>query len=354
MIKRIILLLLAAIMTLSLCACGNQYKPVPSTDEEARTVLKAGKYEVPYELFRTFFLTEKEAIDGGDASIWIGDKAEKSRQAAIDEIIPKICDIYAMFSVCEAYGVDINSAEINDAVSEYVKMSIEGGAIGDSTVLGFEDYDAYLEYLRGMYMNDSVSRLLIRYSICEEVAREKFIEEYKYTEEDVSEFFASDECARITWLRRLYEYSSYFTPEYERELADKAHAKMTEATDFDGIIRALVQYSSSTSTSDIENGFYIGKYTLDEEYMREVIDAAFTLSAGEFSPVIENYYGLYIVYAMEKEEGYLDSEAGYEEICEIYLNNQFYRALEEHKKALLASVSYTDFFGSLNFAEIEY
>ena len=354
MIKKILLLLILAAVLLSFCSCKNEYKPVPSTDEEKKTVLTVGKYEVPYELFRTFFLTEKETLDGGDKSIWIGDKAEESREAALSVIIPAVCDVYAMFSLCEAYGIDVNSEEIEEKVAEFVKISVEGGTIGDSAVLGFESYDAYLEYLKELYMNDSVSRLLIKYSICEELAREKFIEEYQFDEEDVSAFFASDECARITWLRRLYEYSSYFTPEYEREIADKAYEKMKAAKNFDDIIRALVQYSSSTSTSDIENGFYIGKYTLDEEYMSEVIDAAFSLKAGEFSEVIENFYGLYIVYVMEKDPTYIESDAGYEEICELYLNNQFYRALKEHKERLLSDVKYTEFFNSLNFAEIEY
>ena len=353
MIKKILFLLLAAALLFSLCSCKNEYKPVPSTNEEKKTVFSVGKYDVPYELFRTFFLTEKEAIDGGDKSVWIGDKAEKSREDALAVIIPEVCDIYAMFSLCEAYGIDINSEEIEKKVKQFVKLSVEGGTIGDSAVLGFEDYDAYLEYLKTLYMNDSVSRLLIKYSICEEMAREKFIEEYEFTEDDVYAFFKGEECARITWLRRLYEYSS-LSPEYEREIANKAHAKMGEAKSFDDIIKALVQHSTSTSTSDIENGFYIGRYTLDEEYMSEVIDAAFSLKAGEFSDVIENYYGLYVVYVMEKDESYLENEAGYEEICKLYLNNQFYRALNEHKKRLLSDVSYTSFFGSLNFAEIEY
>ena len=105
---------------------------------------------------------------------------------------------------------------------------------------------------------------------------------------------------------------------------------------------------------DKRDGFYIGRYTLDSEYMSEIIDAAFTLKAGEHSGVIENYYGVYIVYAMEKDAKYLENDSNYERIAELYVSNEFYKSLEKCKNKLAENVQFTDFFNSLNFAEIEY
>jgi hypothetical protein len=83
--KKILALFLALITLLSISACAkNKYKPVPSTDEEKKTVFTLGEYEVPYELFRTFFLTDKEELDGGDKSVWIGSTAEEYREKAIE------------------------------------------------------------------------------------------------------------------------------------------------------------------------------------------------------------------------------------------------------------------------------
>ncbi|MBE6695368.1 MAG: hypothetical protein E7587_02840 [Ruminococcaceae bacterium] len=355
MIKRISAVLLLVSMLLLSASCKSKvYKPVESTEEESKTVFKLGEHEVPYELFRTFFLTNKEQIDGGNSSVWLGNDAPEYRQKAIDIILPQICEIYAMFSLCNSYGIDIYSEEIEKEISDMVTLSVDGGSIDGNIVAGHKSYDDYLAYLKSLYMNDSVSRFLMRYSICEEKITEKNASDSKHTSEDVYKFFESDECAHISWLHRSYYYSDYFTPDADYELAEKAHSAMKNAESYDDIIKVLVQYSSGTDASTIANGFYIGKYTLDSKYMQEIIDAAFTLKAGEHSDIIENYYGVYIVYAMEKDSDYLKDDSNYERIAELYVSNEFYKSLEECKNALLKNVSYTDFFNSLNFAEIEY
>lgn len=355
MIKRIsAVILLCSVLLLCVSCKSKEYKPVKSTEEEAKTVFKLGEYEVPYELFRTFFLTNKEQIDGGNSSVWLGKDAHEYRQKAIDIILPQICDIYAMFTLCSAYGVDIYSDEIEKEISDMVALSVDGGSINGSIVEGHDSYKDYLAYLKSLYMNDSVSRLLMRYSICEEKITEKTASESNHTSEDVYNFFESDECAHISWLHRPYYYSDFFTPDADYELAEKALAAMDKAESYDDIIKVLVQYSSGTDASDIADGFYIGKYTLDSQYMQKIIDVAFSLEAGEHSGIIENYYGVYIVYAMEKDASYLENDSNYERIAKLYVSNEFYKTLEECKNRLAENVEYTDFFNSLNFAEIEY
>ncbi len=358
MIRRISSLLLCAVLCcallFTLAGCKKEYEAVPSTELEATSVMKIGNFDVPYELFRTFFLTNKHSIDGGDNSLWIGATANEYRQIALDKIVPQICEIYAMLSMCEAYGIDINSEEINEQIAQYVQISVDGGSLGGSIVLGFDDYDEYLLHLKTLYMNDSVSRLLIKYSICEELLREKFFSEYKYDKASVESFYFGDECAHITWLNILYENTNQLAKSEMRALADNALVKVKDAKKLEDIINTFVQYSAGASESVIESGFYIGKYTLDRAYMADVIDAAFTLKEGEFSEVIENDNGFYIVYVMKKDSTYLSIKANYEQIEELYLNNQFYRALEEYKARLLDGVKYTEFFNTLNFEEIEY
>lgn len=355
MIKRIVAVFLILSSLLLCVSCKSKaYKPVPSTDEEAKTVFTLGEYEVPYELFRTFFLTNKDSIDGGDNSVWLSSSAPEYRQKAIDIILPQICEIYAMFSLCASYGIDAYSDELEKEISEMVTLSVDGGSIAGNIVAGHDSYEDYLEYLKSLYMNDSVSRLLMRYSICEEKIIEKNASESNHTSEDVYKFFESDECAHISYLHRPYYYSEHFTPDADYALAEKALSLMNKAEGYDDIIKILVQYSLGTDASDIANGFYIGKYSLDSEYMKEIIDAAFTMEVGEHSEIIENYYGVYIVYAMEKDAKYLDDDSNYERISELYVNNEFYKNLAECKNRLSELVKYTDFFNSLNFAEIEY
>ena len=71
MLRSLFLLCLAALMTLSLCACG--YRPVKSTEEESAPVFSFdGKYQVKYELFRFLFLQKKQAASNGDDSYFEG------------------------------------------------------------------------------------------------------------------------------------------------------------------------------------------------------------------------------------------------------------------------------------------
>ncbi len=355
MIKKIFAIILALSMLLLLISCGEKsYKPVPSTKEEAETVFNLGEFAVPYELFRTFFLTNKDVIDGGDSGVWLGSEAPEYRQKAIDMIIPQICDIYAMFTLCGVNGIDIYSDEIEERINELVKISVEGGVINGDIVAGHSSHKEYLNYLKQMHMNDSVSRLIMRYSICEEILLEKIIAESEHTTEDVYEFFNSDECVHITWLYRQYFYSEYFSAEQDLQLVKKAHTAMKDAENYSDIVKILVQYSSGSSADEIENGFYIGRYTLDPQDMKEITDAAFSLKAGEYSDIIENYYGAYIVYVMEKDEAYLETDKNYERIAELYINNEFYKSFEKCKESLQNSIAFTDYFKSLNFAEIEY
>lgn len=354
--KKILALFLALLTALSLCACAkNKYKPVPSTEEEKKTVFTLGEYEVPYELFRTFFLTDKEEIDGGDDSVWLGSSAAEYREKAIAQILPQIAEIYAMFTLCDVNGVDINADEIDEEIERMVTLSVEGGAFEGELVKGHGSYDAYLDYLKSIHMNDSVSRLIMRYSLCEGELLTKYEDTFIFENQDVYDFFEGDECAHVTWLFRGYYYSEFFSREADYELAEKGRLAMQNAKDYNGIINALVQYSSGTTDAkNIEEGFYIGKYTLDSQYMSEVIDAAFSLETGGISEVIENYYGAYVVYKMEKDVAYLENDENYERIAELYVNNSLYKKLEECKQALMKNVKFTEFFESLNFAEIEY
>ena len=78
--KKIISAVLVLISILTLTAC-TKYKPQKSTKEESETALTLSigetKYDVPYEVYRTFFLNYRDVIDGGDHSVWQGAEKDK-------------------------------------------------------------------------------------------------------------------------------------------------------------------------------------------------------------------------------------------------------------------------------------
>ena len=112
--KRIIAFFILIACVISLVGCSYKtYPPVESTETEATTVmtLKAGgkTYEVKYELYRALFLNFKQEFDGGDDSVWTGDRKDEYIASIHEHITSLILDIYSAFAVCEQIGYNIYS-----------------------------------------------------------------------------------------------------------------------------------------------------------------------------------------------------------------------------------------------------
>ena len=116
----VILLLTICITTLSGCK-KNKYKPVESSEEEARVVLSlslgGNTYNVRYELYRTLFLTYKSEFDGGDHTVWSGDKKEEYIERINERIVSEAAEIFAVFELCARLGIDCYTDDIEDETS---------------------------------------------------------------------------------------------------------------------------------------------------------------------------------------------------------------------------------------------
>lgn len=351
-LKRPLSLLLALfLLLLSLSACGGEKYPMrPSSVEEQEIVLTIGEDQVPFEVLHTFFknaaLSEKEYGDG----YFDGDEGKEHFDKVMEKAIKNIAEIYALFTHCRSVGIDPYSEEINKTVSSYVEKNIDGGEFAGYILPSFADYDAYLAYLKeNFHMNDSVSRLLLRYAACEEALIEYYNRSYSYTREDVAAFFASDDCIRVNWFRQVgYEAGKGLPYEDALRLMQSSREKLESAAGNQSKLEAVfINSFPPSSTSEIQNGFYIGRYTWDPAYLGELTEMAFSLLPYGVSEIFEaEDGGLYLVYRLEKNED--DFATAYESIEALYLSEKMYEALAEKKDELLASVSYAEGFSSLN------
>lgn len=350
-LKRPLSLLLALIpLSFSLVACGGEKYPMrPSTVEEQETILTFGDDAVPFEVLHTFFtnaaLSEKDYGDG----YFDGDEGKEHFDAVMERAIADMAEIYALFAHCRSVGIDPYSEEINETVSSYVEKNMDGGEFAGYILPSFTDYDAYLEYLeKNFHMNDSVSRLLLRYAACEEALIEYYNRSYSYTREDVGAFFASDDCIRVNWFRQVgYEAGKGLPYEDALRLMQSARQNLIDAAGNSFKLESVfINSFPPSSTSEIKNGFYIGRYTWDPAYLGELTEMAFSLPTYGVSEVFEaEDGGLYIVYRLEKDEDeFADS---YESIESLYLSEKMYEALAAKKGELLAAVTYAEGFSSL-------
>ena len=370
-----ILLVLASLFALASCNKDKEYPPVESTDEEARTVMTLsvdGKtYDVRYELYRAFFLTYKSDIDGGDESVWSGDKKDEYIEKIDARIIDRIVEIYAAFAICERIGFDIYSKDVEKKIKENIRISVEGGSYGNAAIEGFDSYDDYLASLKAINLNYSVQTLLFRYAIAvdaidtyyigtassDDVNINLTIGKIEYTKDDVKEFYNSDECVRV--LRASFQKKISYTPLEKAEnlkaaLENAAQSKDTLEEMEAAVVTAIMGNGLYSNAAEIRDGYVIGKYNLERSYYGEMTDAALALEIGEVSAPIEivtdvedAYYVLYRSYKSDEH-----FEENYDSIKYVYLMNYVGEISHGVGEELKESVSYTDFLKGIDHSEI--
>ena len=375
--KKIIAIILAltAIFSLFSCNKATEYPAVESTEEEARTVMTLsldGKtYDVKYELYRAFFLTYKSKVDGGDESVWSGDSKDTYIRLIDEMIVDRVVEIYSAFAICERIGFDLYSKNVEKKIKENVRISVEGGSYGSTTLDGYESYDAYLAALKSLNLNYSVQVLLLRYAIAidaidthyigtassDDIDANVSIGAIKYTKDDVRNFYFSEDCVRV--LRANFQKGISYTPE---EKAEQLRSKIVDASRTPGsledkenaVFLAIISSGLYSNTAEIKNGYVIGKYNLERSYYGDMTDAALSLSEGEVSQPIDvvsdvedSYYILYRSYKSEEL-----FEANYEDIKYVYLMNYVGEITHGVASDLKKSVSYTDVMTTLDHAAI--
>ncbi len=363
--KKICLIFTVILLFASLVSCSDNYEPVESTAEEKTTVMtlfcEENTYEVKYELYRALFLNLKNDVDGGDSTVWTGDKKEEYIEKIDALITERVSEIYSVFHIAKKIGIDLYSDEIDNIVKDYIKASVEGGVINSTEIKGFDgDYDKYLESLREMNLNYSVQDLLYRYSIALEKIQlyyagnldsEEHLEnavagEIKYTEEDIRKFYDSNECVRVI---RGFFSSEIYTKQKAQQFRDEISKLNSERE-----VAIYIINRTTSGATDILNGELIATNNLERRYYRDVIDAAFTLSAFETGPVYEistGYEDGYIViYRTIKSEEYYEN--CYDDIVRVYIDNEIGKIIDGTTDSLANSAEKNDYLNNLNRAEI--
>lgn len=371
------LLVLATAFTFAACKKDKKtvYPAVDSTEEESRTVMTLSVdgdvYEVKYELYRAFFLTYKDQIADGNPDAWTGEDKDVYVERINDLILDRITEIYAAFAMCKRIGFDLYSDDVEGKIKENIRISVEGGSYGSSTVEGFDSYDDYLEALKDMNLNYSVQVLLFRYAIAidaidtyyigtaasDDVNYDITLGALTYTKEDVKEFYDSDDCVRV--LRASFQKGISYTPfekaeSLKNKIVDAAGKNHTLEEKEEDVRYAIIGSNLYLNDAELRNGYVMGRYNLERGYYGDMTDAAFSLSEGEVSdPIsivtdVEDSY--YILYRTYKSDAHF--EENYESIKYVYLRDIVGEISHGVASEMKKSATFSDYLKNINHSEI--
>ena len=303
------------IVSMLMFSCsGKYYDEVKPTRAENTTVITTSYGDIKYDLFRAFYLT--------------GVSAGKDSDTAAENALLFVSGIYAIFSECENVGIDTESNKVMNKVDDMIVASVDGGEIDGIKYQGYGSFDAYLSALKEQGLTDRVNRLIIRSYVCEQLLTEYYLSKENIPDENlVREYFASDDCIRITWLSTEIE-----------ENAKKALQELSSKETEKEIVSTLIKYTPN-ATSGYEDGWYIGKYEGGDNY-KEVMKVAFELTVEKYSDIVRDNNGMYyIIYRMTKEDSYIDSN--YDDVRTSYLYNLMRKNISERANDIAGSASFT-------------
>lgn len=341
--KKIFSLLLALALLVCMVGCDkNEYKPVESTADEARVMMRVryegSTFDVRYELYRAFYLTLRE---GYPEVLTDADRASLE-----DAVLDRIYHVYSTLALCEALDMSIYSTEVEEKIKEFITISVEGGYMDGTQIEGHKSYEDYLASLRELNMNYSTQELIFRYSIAKTMIDEHYRSEsgiYSgFTREDVLAYYEDAATGRYL---TLYLDASLFTQKRAEEIAESIAAQNGE----DAVFAKMVNYSTLNLES-LRAGQMISKNNLDPLTYSALSKVAATLAEGATSAPLylsnSQNNGYMILYKAEKSEAHF--EENYDAIVEEYVNEQAGVRLAEIYLSMKESVTLYPLYETLD------
>lgn len=361
--KKILSIILIFASLSLLFSCSKKYEPVKSTEEESKVILTIGsgnnKYDIKYELYRSFFLNYKSDFEGNDPNAWEGENKAQSISAINDFIMEKIAYIYATLHFAKSLGINPYSSEFEKEISEYVRIGVEGN---NADIVGHGgDYEAYLASLKKMNMNYAVSELLIRYELTLKAISQYYYGvndpilgvtagEFEVSDEVVRDYYNSEESVRLI---HLYYSDGIKTDEELRQIKSELESLSSSISIGVYIINNSTALESDIFVDGELSGIMVGKYSLDSNYFSEYTDTAFSMDEGDISDIISTKganSGSYIIHKLEKSEDHLDKH--FDTVKKSYLDNLIGKSIDEIKEELLEELSFTDAYTEISHGSI--
>ena len=229
-----------------------------------------------------------------------------------------IMDSIIVLKVLQKYGAEngfsVTASEIDE---EYSKIIANYPSQED-----FEkDLDA--KKINKSFLREQISDQLLRDKIFNTVTEDITVSEEEirnYYDENDETLFQVPEQKKVSHILIKFDVPDGETITDEIKNEARIQIEDIEQQLIDGADFAELAKQYSQDTLSAENGGDIG-FISKGQTVPEFEDAAFSLSAGETSPIIETYYGYHIIKVLEEQDAYIKSFDEVRETVETYLLN---------------------------------
>ena len=321
--------------------------PIASSEEDARVVGRCAGFEIRYEELRYVTYVHRSALDRefGKYST-LDEESQTEYEKELRERVSKdLRNNYAVLSLCQKYGIDIDSNDAKNHVNDSIKSLVD--EIG-----GKKEYKAWLA---DNHLTDAFLRLMYKVEFLESALVDKLTaegKEIKYSTANLDDFvaFMMEDDSYVKVIHAYYPYDF----EYKNGLdakgaAEAALAEILAAEDdeerFSRMRSAIGRAPFVAGYSTTGNDYYItyGQMHLNYE------NIAFSLDEYEASSILELDEGCYILMRIPKVRDEVAPRAY--ELIDQYRYAVVKRMIDEQKE--LISFDGDRLYVTLTLAEIE-
>lgn len=325
-IKKTVAVLLL-LSTLLLVSCSSP-RPIESSEDELRVVGQVGEYDVLYEELRFLVLNYKKTITEAYGEDFFDDP--QNVEAVEKYIFENITYNYAVFKMCLDVGIEHNEPIILDAVQKKVEETV-------SKVGGRRKYK---KYLQENYLTDQIFRLNIAVDVLQNELMYVYTNDLMIIEKDDDAIY---DIIRDEFIRTQHIYISKSNGNSDTENRARIEAAYSELLNGADFMAVAGEYGEDSELK--EEGFYILKGYMSEKYE----ESAFSLKRDEFSGIIEDEGGFYIIKRLEQEPLYV--MLNFEMLAERYKYYTFIELINDTQRSL--EFVPNEYFYSIDLLDIE-
>jgi parvulin-like peptidyl-prolyl isomerase len=351
-------------MTMLISCSGSVLDGASSTEDELRIVGTVGEYEVCYdELYYLIMACSSIMANKYGEDIWeTEESAAKYENELRKNVLERITSNYAVLLLCEEYGIknvlsdrdaikyvnkQIDSVLYAIAISNGIEVTFKESAsgkvkynyTGDGLQRTNEIFD---KMLAEEHLTERVMRLTLGVEFAfEQLSRTLTGEkgEIIFSAEDIEDYMFSD---KFIATRHIFiQNDKGDSIDDNRRIAEDLLAQYKNGEPMDKLL-------GSKYNEDVSMTSYLGYYFTYGEMDKTYEDAAFALSVGEVSDVVETEDGFFIIERLEKSSTYMLGN------LEEFANQITYALINQKVRSFQDTLSLTlsEFGSSVEFYKI--